>query len=211
MQTQAGMSAAAESITETLRRTRQMMVQELDRGTGTLATLDESNVTLKKAEGEYKGQRSLLMKTRHLLTMMKRHDVIDRLILVAGFIFFSVVVSYVFHQRIGTLNMLRHISRVLPGIKSQPQVSSRISLDLPRITSSVETIRDGDSSQALTYKTPNAINSPPVAHDVSEATSAMKNVEKRDSSLVSISDTSNGIDLFSAKCCDSLDSEHDEL
>ncbi|MCO5573802.1 hypothetical protein L7F22_027576 [Adiantum nelumboides] len=39
LQTQVGMSAAAESVTESLRRTRQMMVQELERGYGTLTTL----------------------------------------------------------------------------------------------------------------------------------------------------------------------------
>jgi protein transport protein SEC20 len=40
--------------------------------------LDESAGVLKKAESEYKGHRSLLGRTRGLLSTMKRQDVIDR-------------------------------------------------------------------------------------------------------------------------------------
>eukprot|EP00250_Pteridium_aquilinum_P009468 c18686_g1_i2 orf=134-838(+) len=78
LQTQAGMSAAAESVTESLRRTRQMMVHELERGFSTLATLDVSNTTLRKADSEYKGQRYLLNATRGLLSVLKRQDILDR-------------------------------------------------------------------------------------------------------------------------------------
>lgn len=78
LQTKAGMTSAAESITESLRRTRQLMVQEVERNTSTLMTLDESTGVLKKAESEYKGHRSLLTRTRNLLSTMQRQDIIDR-------------------------------------------------------------------------------------------------------------------------------------
>ncbi|RDX94882.1 hypothetical protein CR513_22671, partial [Mucuna pruriens] len=39
LQTKAGMTSAAESITESLRRTRQLMVQEVERNTTTLMTI----------------------------------------------------------------------------------------------------------------------------------------------------------------------------
>lgn len=39
---------------------------------------EESTGVLKKAESEYKGHRSLLMRTRNLLTTMQRQDVLDR-------------------------------------------------------------------------------------------------------------------------------------
>ena len=39
---------------------------------------EESTSVLKKAESEYKGHRSLLTRTRNLLTTMKRQDVMDR-------------------------------------------------------------------------------------------------------------------------------------
>ncbi|XP_073132794.1 uncharacterized protein [Henckelia pumila] len=77
LQTKAGMTSAAESITESLRRTRQLMVQEVERNTSTLMTFEESTGVLTKAESEYKGHRSLLSRTRNLLSTMQRQDVID--------------------------------------------------------------------------------------------------------------------------------------
>ncbi|XWS53737.1 hypothetical protein CRYUN_Cryun10bG0026200 [Craigia yunnanensis] len=43
LQTKAGMTSAAESITESLRRTRQLMVQEVERSTSTLMTFGRSS------------------------------------------------------------------------------------------------------------------------------------------------------------------------
>ncbi|XVF38549.1 hypothetical protein REPUB_Repub20aG0111500 [Reevesia pubescens] len=78
LQTKAGMTSAAGSITESLHRTRQLMVQEVERSTSTLMTFKESTRVLRKAENEYKGHRSLLMRTQNLLSTMQRQDVIDR-------------------------------------------------------------------------------------------------------------------------------------
>lgn len=41
-------------------------------------TADASNITLRKADLEYKGHRSLLTRTRNLLTTLQRQDVKDR-------------------------------------------------------------------------------------------------------------------------------------
>ncbi|XP_047182341.1 uncharacterized protein LOC124848648 [Vigna umbellata] len=113
LQTKAGMTSAAESITESLRRTRQLMVQEVERNTSTLMTLDESTGVLKKAESEYKGHRSLLMRTRNLLSVMQRQDVMDRLILGIGFFLFSLAVLYVVSKRIGLLTLQRKITEAI--------------------------------------------------------------------------------------------------
>ncbi|EFJ17995.1 hypothetical protein SELMODRAFT_420408 [Selaginella moellendorffii] len=88
LETQAGMAAAAENVTETLRRTRQLMVQEIDRGSTTLSALDHSSTMLYKTESEYSGQTSLFQTTRRLLSVLTRHDVLDRLILIVGALFF---------------------------------------------------------------------------------------------------------------------------
>ncbi|XP_058731063.1 uncharacterized protein LOC131602859 [Vicia villosa] len=110
LQTKAGMTSAAESITESLRRTRQLMVQEVERNTSTLMTLDESTGVLTKAESEYKGHRSLLMRTRNLLSTMQRQDIIDRVILGVGFLLFSLAVLYVVSKRIGILTLQRKVT-----------------------------------------------------------------------------------------------------
>ncbi|XP_077211104.1 uncharacterized protein LOC143846533 [Tasmannia lanceolata] len=113
LQTNAGMTSAAESITESLRRTRQLMVQEVDRSAGTLMTFEESTNVLKKAESEYKGHRSLLMRTRRLLTTMRRQDVLDRVILVVGFLFFTSAVLYVVSKRVGLLKLQRKLTAAI--------------------------------------------------------------------------------------------------
>ncbi|MCL7048481.1 hypothetical protein MKW94_009016 [Papaver nudicaule] len=113
LQTKAGMTKASESITESLRRTRQLMVQEVERSENTLATFDESTGVLKKAESEYKGHRSLLMRTKNLLSTMRRQDVLDRLILLVGFILFSCAVLYVISKRIGLLKFQRKVTEAI--------------------------------------------------------------------------------------------------
>ncbi|KAK8308460.1 hypothetical protein E1A91_D02G059800v1 [Gossypium mustelinum] len=126
LQTKAGMTSAAESITESLRRTRQLMVQEVERSTNTLMTFEESTGVLKKAESEYKGHRSLLSRTRNLLSTMQRHDVIDRIVLIVGFILFSCAVLYVVSKRIGILKLQRTITAAIKaGMAGKPELARK--------------------------------------------------------------------------------------
>lgn len=132
LQTKAGMTSAAESITESLRRTRQIMVQEVERSANTLMAFEESTGVLKKAEKEYKGHHSLLMRTRNLLSTMQRQDVIDRLVLIVGFLLFSLAVLYVVSKRIGLLRLQRAVtSAIKAGMTKgagggQPSVANAI-------------------------------------------------------------------------------------
>ncbi|XP_031099188.1 uncharacterized protein LOC116003162 [Ipomoea triloba] len=126
LQTKAGMTSAAEGITESLRRTRQMMIQEVERSASTLMTFEESTGVLRKAESEYKGHRSLLMRTRNLLSTMQRQDVIDRVILVAGFLLFALAVLYVVSKRIGLLKLQRKVMEaVKSGMAGQVEIVPR--------------------------------------------------------------------------------------
>ncbi|KAI3890482.1 hypothetical protein MKX03_025024 [Papaver bracteatum] len=113
LQTKAGITNASESITESLRRTRQLMVQEVERSENILATFDESTGVLKKAESEYKGHRSLLMRTKNLLSTMRRQDVLDRLLLFGGCFMFSCAVFYVVSKRIGVFFLLRKVTEAI--------------------------------------------------------------------------------------------------
>eukprot|EP00268_Persea_americana_P019940 TRINITY_DN2027_c0_g1_i1.p1 TRINITY_DN2027_c0_g1~~TRINITY_DN2027_c0_g1_i1.p1 ORF type:complete len:299 (+),score=70.91 TRINITY_DN2027_c0_g1_i1:393-1289(+) len=110
LQTSAGMTSAAESITESLRRTRQLMVQEVERSSNTLMTFEESTNVLRKAESEYKGHRSLLTMTRNLLSTLYSQDVRSRLLLVALFLLFCTASLYVISARIGLLKLLRMLT-----------------------------------------------------------------------------------------------------
>ncbi|KAK8585780.1 hypothetical protein V6N13_050752 [Hibiscus sabdariffa] len=126
LQTKAGMTSAAESITESLRRTRQLMVQEVERSTSTLMTFEESTGVLKKAESEYKGHKSLLSRTRNLLSTMQRHDVVDRVILVVGLVLFLCAVLYVVSKRIGILRLQRTITAAIKaGMAGKPELARK--------------------------------------------------------------------------------------
>ncbi|KAH7839549.1 hypothetical protein Vadar_005601 [Vaccinium darrowii] len=113
LQTKTGMTSAAESITESLRRTRQLMVQEVERSSSTLMAFEDSTGVLRKAESEYKGHRSLLSRTRNLLSTMQRQDVLDRVILVVGFLLFSCAVLYVVSKRMGILKLQRTVTAAI--------------------------------------------------------------------------------------------------
>lgn len=135
LQTKTGMTSAAESITESLRRTRQLMVQEVERSTGTLMTFEESTTVLRKAETEYKGHRSLLSRTRNLLSTMQRQDVLDRVILAVGFFLFSCAVLYVVSKRIGVLALQRKVTAALKaGMAGKGAIKARAVEDaIPRV------------------------------------------------------------------------------
>ncbi|KAF6144425.1 hypothetical protein GIB67_024652 [Kingdonia uniflora] len=125
LQTKAGMTSAAESITESLRRTRQLMVQEVERSSSMLTTFEESTGVLRKAESEYKGHRSLLTRTRNLLSTMRRQDVLDRLILYIGVFLFMCAVSYVVSKRFGLLKLQRQvISAIKAGMVEQGAIGN---------------------------------------------------------------------------------------
>jgi len=58
--------------------------------------LDQSNATLRKADAEYKGQRSILSVTRSKITSLTREDLIDRyngLLLVLKFVLVHTIVG----------------------------------------------------------------------------------------------------------------------
>lgn len=95
----------------------------------TLGFLDESTGVLKKAESEYKGHRSLLMRTRNLLSTMQRQDVIDRIILAIGFVLFFSAVLYVVSKRIGILTLQRKVTAALKAsMAGQAEIINEVNL-----------------------------------------------------------------------------------
>ncbi|CAN0904927.1 hypothetical protein LINGRAHAP2_LOCUS23375 [Linum grandiflorum] len=50
---------------------------------------------------------------RNLLSIMQRHDVIDRVIIAAGFILFSCDVLYVVSKRVGILKLQRTVTTAI--------------------------------------------------------------------------------------------------
>uniref|UniRef100_K3YD62 Sec20 C-terminal domain-containing protein n=1 Tax=Setaria italica TaxID=4555 RepID=K3YD62_SETIT len=111
LQTKTGMTSAAESITESLRRSRQMMVQEVERSASTLATFDESTSVLRKAEGGHRLYSYATGSTTNGSNNSYPQSTITcTVILTAGFIIFSLAVLYVVSRRIGLLTLQRKLA-----------------------------------------------------------------------------------------------------
>ena len=94
------MMKTAEDVTDTLRRTRQRMAQELARQEETLAAMAASNETLGKANEEFASQHPLLRKARKLLGVIQQQEVMDRVMLWLGVAIFGLAVLYILHRRI---------------------------------------------------------------------------------------------------------------
>ena len=105
---------SARDVTESLRRTRQMMAEELERTDGTLRALDEQGKVLKDTLQEQRGIGGALGTGRRALNRMSRRDFTDRVLLVLGFGFFFVVVLYILKRRLGFLNPLCAAAKAPP-------------------------------------------------------------------------------------------------
>ena len=82
---EAGALALASEATESLRRSRARMAEELDKGRRTLAAMAQSRAAMKKTGDEYAGnQRAALRGGGKLLARLERQAVTERLVLWGG-------------------------------------------------------------------------------------------------------------------------------
>lgn len=90
---------AAQSLTSSLQRTRQLLARQLDHTESTMAVMDESGKTLTKVGERYDEHSGLLGKGKHLLTSMERQERLERFLLYAAFVLFLLAVVYVGGKR----------------------------------------------------------------------------------------------------------------
>ena len=90
---------AAQSLTSSLQRTRQLLAHQLDHTESTMAVMDESGKTLTKVGERYDEHSGLLGKGKHLLTSMERQERLERFLLYAAFVLFLLAVVYVGGKR----------------------------------------------------------------------------------------------------------------
>mmetsp|Transcript_16374 Transcript_16374/g.31574 ORF Transcript_16374/g.31574 Transcript_16374/m.31574 type:complete len:260 (+) Transcript_16374:247-1026(+) len=121
IQTEAEQNAAAEEVTAGLRRTRQLMAQELEHSGKAVAALGESNLTLRKVETEFLSQQPLLRVSKRLLSYLKRQEVIDRILVIVCFVLFLMVVLHIVLKRVPLLNTLHPYNwwKVYPNATKQ--------------------------------------------------------------------------------------------
>ena len=94
-----GAMAISSEATEGLRRARQMMATELEKGEKTLAALEESTATMERTGVEYSNQHAKLKSGRRLITTIERQTIMDKVILWFGFSMFLLVVIHILWKR----------------------------------------------------------------------------------------------------------------
>ncbi|CAL8466813.1 g6349 [Coccomyxa elongata] len=100
LSTQADLANSATDTTASLQRTRQLMAEELDHTSATLAALEVSSATLKGAADEYGQQHGRIKKSHKLLGTMRRASVWDSLTLWGGAAIFFAVVAFIVYKRL---------------------------------------------------------------------------------------------------------------
>jgi protein transport protein SEC20 len=82
---------SARNVTDSLRRTRQLMASELTRTEATLRSLDDQGKSLKGTLKEHRGITGTLDTGRRSLTRLQRRDLTDKFLMLLGFVFFLLV------------------------------------------------------------------------------------------------------------------------
>jgi len=99
LQTESDIIRTSENITDSLRRTRNIMAQELEHSGAQLAAIEMSKERLLKAKSEYGDQHSLLSKSKGLIKVINWQNKSERYLLWAGLLLFCLVAMYIIQKR----------------------------------------------------------------------------------------------------------------
>jgi len=91
---------ANNDVTETLRRTIDLMQGELERSVLSTQMLDASTTTLRFTSNTHDSLDNILTTSKQLVTALEKADRMDKLLIMAGLVFFSLVVLFILKQRV---------------------------------------------------------------------------------------------------------------
>ena len=95
---------AAKDSTDALRRARQMMYQELEKGETTLMQMSESSNTMKKTDSEYDTHSGTLKDGTQLIQTLEKQAKKERIVLLLGFFCFVTACLHVVLKRTPVLS-----------------------------------------------------------------------------------------------------------
>ena len=101
LQTEGDMVAVSEGVTDGLRRTRQVLTEELSHTSATLAAMETSHAQLGKTREEYLTQHGHLRRSKGLLGTLSWQSRSETYMLWGGLTLFMVVVAFIAAKRIG--------------------------------------------------------------------------------------------------------------
>lgn len=123
--------SASQKITESMKRTKNILAQELEQSGAQLAALGMSQETLAKSNTQYQGQHSKLKRAKGLLSTIDWQNKSERYLLWAGLSLFCAVALYIIQKRalyfvppsLRPMAFVRYALRMLFGTK-EPTSSS---------------------------------------------------------------------------------------
>ncbi|KAI0656886.1 Sec20-domain-containing protein [Cubamyces menziesii] len=98
--TEDALMKANNDVTEALQRTIGLMQGELERSVLSTQLLESSTAALKSTSGTHDVLSSLMSTSKHLITALEKADWLDRLLVLAGLVFFVLVVLFILKQRL---------------------------------------------------------------------------------------------------------------
>ncbi|KAL7277341.1 hypothetical protein ACG7TL_009199 [Trametes sanguinea] len=98
--TEDALMKANNDVTEALQRTLGLMQGELERSVLSTQLLESSTAALKSTSTTHDVLSSLMSTSKHLITALEKADWLDRALVLAGLLFFILVVLFILKQRI---------------------------------------------------------------------------------------------------------------
>ncbi|KAH9899354.1 Sec20-domain-containing protein [Cubamyces lactineus] len=98
--TEDALMKANNEVTEALQRTIGLMQGELERSVLSTQLLESSTTALKSTSSTHDVLSSLMSTSKHLITALEKADWMDRMLVLAGLIFFVLVVLFILKQRL---------------------------------------------------------------------------------------------------------------
>ncbi|KAG1805604.1 Sec20-domain-containing protein [Suillus variegatus] len=91
---------ANHDVTEALQRTMGLMQKELERSVLSCQVLESSTATIQSVSTTHDKLDLILGTSKQLITALEKTDWIDRILIIAGLVFFGLVVLFILKQRI---------------------------------------------------------------------------------------------------------------
>ncbi|OCH87234.1 hypothetical protein OBBRIDRAFT_796412 [Obba rivulosa] len=98
--TEDALMKANNDVTDALQRTITLMQGELERSVLSSQLLESSTASLKSTLSTHDVLDGLLVTSKHLVTALEKSDWLDRLLILAGLMFFLLVVLFILKQRL---------------------------------------------------------------------------------------------------------------
>ncbi|PIA14209.1 Sec20-domain-containing protein, partial [Coemansia reversa NRRL 1564] len=91
---------AASDVTTALQETVSMMNEEIDKSVSNIMAMEDSSEKLRKTKAQYIAMDDILKLSKNLIRTLEQADVLDRWLMLAGLVLFSLVAFNILRKRV---------------------------------------------------------------------------------------------------------------